>query len=347
MLMLPNSPGNAYRRLFSALPLPPVAAEIAFRTVEVPFYTASPFDAYGFVPALIPLWATDSPSYTGCWKHWLTPQRQPTFVELFLENEARPAEIARSFSQLTQRMALTAVNLEGRITPEIEQFARHVGISSATLLEIDSVSETSGDSDGGLLLLPSFSENPPLACCQDRGEKYPGDFPHDAITLTKEALRSVCTFEVSQEMEARLRQSPLAPPWFTTKDQPQLFADLLRRGDLQGAWMSLNSTGWGYLQAKEALRQLGKQADDPAFHLLVEAWTAEPHENNSVTRKAPTTETARRSVSDRRAAAKQAQGDYLLFGLLAFWDNQQSHALGGNAEGQAAARDRGVGEAGN
>lgn len=271
---------NKYKDLFSFLPLPVTAEEIALRTLEVPFYTDTPFNAYGFVPALIPLWATDSPSYTGYWKHWFAPQRQPTFVEVYVRDEYRATEIARDFTQLTQRVSLTALTIEDAITPEIQKFALQVGLSSTDLTDIAVLAQASGDDDTALLNLPAFARNAPLTCYFSQTQAYAGDFPHDAMILTEQALLSICTFETSEKLNARIQASAFAPPWFTTTDQPLLFTDLLKKGDLCGAWMSLNSTGWRFTEAKEALRQLGKQSSVPGFDLLVDAWTAEPHESS-------------------------------------------------------------------
>lgn len=274
---------NKYSRLFSFLSLPGVARDIAFRTLTVPFYTDTPFNAYGFVPALIPLWATDSPSYTGYWKHWFVPHREPTFVEVYVRDEYRAIEVARNFMQLMRRSVLTALTIEGAVTPDIQTFAMQVGITDVELEEIASLTQVSGDDDAGLLTLPAFVHAPPLACYHGRTKGYFGDFPHDGMALTEQNLYNICTFEVSEDLYRRILDLPFAPPWFTTTDQPLLFTQLLQQGNLQGAWMSLNSTGWRFLEAKKALKRLGEQSNTPGFDLLVEAWTEETHENSGVT----------------------------------------------------------------
>lgn len=270
-------------QLFSSLPLPQAAKDIAFGTLEVPFYTDTPFNSYGFVPALIPLWATDSPSYTGYWKHWFEPQRKPTFVEVYVRDDYRATEVARNFTQLAQRVVLTALTIEGLVTPDIQAFASHVHINDAELKRINALAQVSGDADTELLSLPAFAHAPPLACYQETTKEYSGDFPHDDMAMTEQNLHSICTFEVSENLHRRIIDLPFAPPWFTTTDQPSLFTQLLLQDDLQGAWMSLNSTGWSFMEAKEALIRLGKRSSEPGFDLLVEAWTAEPHENSGAT----------------------------------------------------------------
>ncbi len=274
---------HQYSRLFSFLPLPSTARDIAFRTLEVPFYTDTPFNAYGYVPALIPLWATDSPSYTGYWKHWFVPQREPTFVEVYVRDEYRATEIARDSTQLMQRSILTALTIEGAITPEIQTFAEQVGIADTELEAIAALAQTSGDDDAGLLTLPAFVHNPPLTCFSGRIGGYSGDFPYDDMALTEQNLHNICTFEISEDLYKRILDLPFAPLWFTTTDQPLLFTQLLQQGDFHGAWLSLNSTGWRFIEAKEALKRLGEHTSMPGFDLLVEAWTAEPHENSGVT----------------------------------------------------------------
>ena len=277
---------NPYFDLFPMLGLPDAARAIAFRTLEVPFYTDTPFDGYGFVPALVPLWATDSPAYTGYWKHWFTPLRQPVFVEVALESGAKAEEIARSFEQMAQRLVFTAIIMEETPTPAVQAFAAAVGLGPAEVETLAALHKTSpnktGPSEALLLSLPAFAADPPLCCLSPDAAQYRGDFPHDSMVLTEQAVRRLCTFEVSDTLCRRIRTLPFAPPWFTQTDQRAVFDRLLQEGDLSGAWLSLNSTGWRYLDAKDALGRLADRAEKPDFSLLASAWIAEPHEKTSL-----------------------------------------------------------------
>lgn len=271
---------NPYFPLFPKLGLPGAAQAIAFRTLEAPFYTDTPFDGYGFVPALVPLWATDSPAYTGYWKHWFTP-RQAVFVEIDLDSGGSPREIARNFRQMTQCMVFTALVMEAALIPAVRTFAAAVGLSPAEVETLAALRET-GCGAALLLRLPLFAADPPLGCLGGDLASYRGDFPHDGMALTEQTVRQLCTSEVSDALCRRIRALPFAPAWFTQADQLPVFNKLLQEDDLSGAWLSLNSTGWHYLEAKEALRRLAARAGEADFSLLADAWIAEPHENNGL-----------------------------------------------------------------
>ena len=273
---------NPYFDLFPMLGLPDAARAIAFRTLEVPFYTDTPFDGYGFVPALIPLWATDSPAYTGYWKHWFTPLRQPVFVEIDLDRGGPPQEIARSVRQMAYRMVFEAIISEDALTPTVRTFAAAVGLSPVEVETLDALNETGYDA-AQLLQLPLFRIDPPLDCLNGDFAVYQGDFPHESMALTEQVVRQLCTSEVSDTLRRRICALPFAPPWFTAAAQRPVFDTLLEQGDLSGAWLSLNSTGWRYLDAKAAISRLAARANQADFSLLAEAWIAEPHEHSGLT----------------------------------------------------------------
>ncbi len=271
---------DEYRRLFRFLQLPKTAVDIAARNIPLPIYTESPFDTYGFVPALLPLWSGESPSYTGYWKHWFG-SRQMTLVEVIVENKRRTQEIARTFDQLTRELVLSAIDGTEELTTEIRIFGTHSDIGTAELRQIEQIWQEWGNERTGLISLPTFVSAVPLVCLSE-GEAYTGDFPHDGMMLNEEALRNMCTTETSRELHQHIATLPFAPPWFTTTEQATVFNRLLSEKDYLGAWMSLNSNGWKFLEAKEALKQLAQEANVPGLDLLTQAWTAVPHERNGI-----------------------------------------------------------------
>lgn len=271
---------DEYRQLFQFLQLPKVAADIAARNVSLPIYTESPFDTYGFVPALLPLWSGEVPSYTGYWRHWFG-SRQMTLVEVIVENKRRTQEIARTFDQLARELVLSAIDGTEELTLEIRTFGTQLDIGTAELRQIEQLWREWGDEKTGLLSLPSFSSAVPLVCLSE-GEAYTGDFPHDGMMLNEETLRNVCTTETSRELHQHIATLPFAPPWFVTTEQSPVFNQLLSEKDYLGAWMSLNSNGWKFLEAKEALRQLAQKTNVPGLDLLAQVWAAVPHEKNGI-----------------------------------------------------------------
>jgi hypothetical protein len=95
--------------------------------------------------------------------------------------------------------------------------------------------------------------------------------------MTAEALRNVAGVEIDTSTGLKALVSGQAPPWLLTLDQRPIFERALAEGDLLGAWMSLNSPGWTYGEVREPLRRLAEAAGDPAFTLLAETWSAQPH----------------------------------------------------------------------
>jgi hypothetical protein len=63
------------------------------------------------------------------------------------------------------------------------------------------------------------------------------------------------------------------PPWLQAgREQRAVFEALLRDGDLAGAWLTLNSTGWAIADARRAIGDLREAAHDSAFDLLAQTW---------------------------------------------------------------------------
>lgn len=276
---------DEYRRLYDFLRLPQAATDIALGTITLPPYNReTPFDAYGFLPALLPLWIGDGPSYTGYWKHWFGTRRM-TLVEVTVENNRRTQEVARDFGQLACEVALYAVADAEKLTPQIKAFGVRAGVGEDELGQIEQVWRRWDDERAGLLSLPRFASAPPLACLRVGKDYvgYTGDFPHDGMALDEGTLRNMCTPEASRELNARIAALPFAPPWFTTDEQAPVFRQLLGEGDYLGAWMSLNSNGWRFLEAMDALDELARVSAVPGLDLLAAAWSAVPHEKNGVT----------------------------------------------------------------
>lgn len=266
-----------YEKVYRALGLPSIALDVALGNVPLPFADCTaPYLLYGFPPALIPIYSDSSgPGYHGFWKHHLV-RRATTLVWLSVEAGYRAREVARTVEQLFTKMVVLGIGIFDGLTPEIERFAAGVGIHD--LAEIDRLTMNVGDNAAQLRVRPPFDRHLPLDSVEDPRE-YDGDFPNPAMLERGDDLRRVCVLEVDRELQARIAARPDAPPWFTTRDQPATCRALLDAGDLAGAWMSLNSPGWRFADAKLALRALADRADDAALSVIAEAWIAERHEH--------------------------------------------------------------------
>lgn len=270
-----------YQQVLRCLGVPQLALQSAAGTVELPLDLTIPFHHYGFPPALLPLWSTEAAIYHGYWKHWFCP-RKLTVVEMDVSQKRETREIARDFSQLIRQMTLLSISWSEGVTPAIRASTAQTSIGDQEVKLMEKAITVSGDHPQGWLTLPGFAEDPPLPCVPD-GLGYHGDFPFRGMALTEDNVRHICTFEVDDALRREIVSLSFAPPWFLTDEQAPVFERLLGRSDHAGAWMSLNSTGWRFEEAKEALRELGRQVDVPDFGLLVDAWISEAHGATPVT----------------------------------------------------------------
>jgi hypothetical protein len=60
--------------------------------------------------------------------------------------------------------------------------------------------------------------------------------------------------------------------------QLEIFRQLLDTDDFAGAWLSLNSPGWRFGEARSAIKLLSAKVPDPEFAVLADAWSSLPHE---------------------------------------------------------------------
>lgn len=286
---------SLYRRVLEQAQVPSTVIHMTFGGQYTPQRdTEPPLDTYGFVPALLPLWAGRGPMYTGYWKHWFST-RQMTVVEVMVEEGRCTREVARSQEQLFCEIVLSAMGDAGGMTDNIRGFGKRVDLSPAEMEQIESLWNDWGCEREGLLEMAAFSANPPLACLdgEEHYSRCTGDFPYDGKSLDEAALRTLCTFEVSHEQLPALAALPYAPPWFpaalqkpvSQTDSPQepVFNYCLSLKDYSGAWLSLNSSGWTFLTAKAALHRLAEESKEAGLDLLAAAWSAVPHEKNGRT----------------------------------------------------------------
>ena len=225
----------------------------------------SPAEWYLHPPALIPVASDGSgPWYLGLWKHWFS-ERAPSFVKMSVEDDRLVQEVALSEQPFFSYLALLAVVAEDGRTAEIEAFAEAVG--GLDLAAIDSVSLETGDAAAGLGKLSRDAEGPPAISAPPGG--YKGSFPTAGADL-----QTACGFELPVKQRGALRSDLKAPLWLRRTEQPEAFDRLLTAGDLQGAWLSLNSPGWTLGAAVDAIEQLRRSTSDEGFQILSEVWCA-------------------------------------------------------------------------
>ena len=283
---------ETYLFVYDMLNLPSEAKAIATEKVKLPEDLFHPplFDV-GFPPALIPLWGERANlTHLGLWKHWFVPGRQPSYVRFGVEGEGYVSELGRNFEQFVRILLVELMGEDEEVHDDIATFAEIVGVDDVE--ELFQFTYETGPYVGALVTLPQFGADSPLACfrnyhgfsksgvgeAQD-GLGYQGDFPHSNMSLTSESLSKVCGFEIRSKMlQERIAElSFKIPAWLNTNEQAHVFYELLEQNDLSGAWLSLNSSGWLFSEAREAILALAEQAQDANFSLLAKAWVEETH----------------------------------------------------------------------
>jgi len=134
--------------------------------------------------------------------------------------------------------------------------------------------------------IPEMQRSRPLTLVRDdeKEEDYDGLAPC-LKNLSPESVREWTVPETNSRAFHRgteetllpaVLNSGFAPPWFLTEDQQTVFYKLLRAGDHQGAWMSLNSSQWTMEDARRAILELAKEVERPLFKEFARAWVALP-----------------------------------------------------------------------
>ena len=221
---------------------------------------------YDFPPALLPIWSDgSSPSLVGLWKHWFV-RREPVFVKFLVEAKLA-LETARTSEQFYVAVAINVLVANEGVGPELEAFATQVGLND--LAGLDAVAVETGDDPVGFPAFDCFKTRTPLRSVRD-ATVYDGDFP---VGATRN-LDTACWFELDEAVQDAGGPAG-GPPWLDRgANKPALFDRLLAAGDLGGAWLTLNSTGWTIRQARDAIAALDRAAGDPAFSRLTAAWLA-------------------------------------------------------------------------
>jgi hypothetical protein len=275
---------DEYAELYRLLGLGDVPARMAVGQLDVPTEVDLP-PALGFPPALLPLWFSDG-VFVGFWKHWFST-RSTTIVRHYAYEGWITEEWARSFDQLACMVILTAIDLDdGVVEDETRQFAQAVGLEQ----DLPLLNEIWRDRGWPRIIEHSaFGDESPRRFLPSP-DAYRGDFPHADMEMSVPRLRNTCTYEArgtiggridpmenAGRFQARLASVGDIPPWLQTIDQSPVFDQLLEAGDYLGAWMSLNSVGWTYGQAKTSIRKLAAAAGDEEFQRLAEVWSSCDH----------------------------------------------------------------------
>lgn len=221
----------------------------------------SPADWYGFPPALLPIMSDGTwPAYIGLWKHWFV-SRSPSFVELNIADDYRLDEISRTDIQIAFLMILRLIVLKDDVDEDVHWLAEHLGVSEEDLSRLDAFSQEHGDDPDKIRKLHEFWAMTPAEFCKD--SEYDGEFSSRSA-----AALSGIEFDIDKAVECADER-----PWLSRdSDKPQLFSDYMDRADFGRAWLTLNSRGWSFAAAAQALERLKDNASDPDFVEICDLW---------------------------------------------------------------------------
>lgn len=233
--------------------------------IPYPIETISTPVWLGFPPGFIPIYLDISSGlYYGIWYHFFS-NKPYSFVQLSVEDAHRITEISRNEEQLFNYLVIKAIVLDDEITPMVRVFADSLGLQN--LSELDKFTMEQGDDVSEIYKLDAFSYNTPLFFGENMDE-YDGYFP----TLDYKTTELWSSFEISDSIWANWPESLPKPIWLSGDSLKNLFYSYLETGDLSGAWQCLNSTGWRYVEAIDAIKKLSLCSKNNYFSLLSETW---------------------------------------------------------------------------
>lgn len=253
-----------YEALMEGAKSPQPLIDCLMGRIRHPLFTwANPPDWYGFPPALIPVWS-EQMVYHGYWKHSFS-SRQATFVKAYVDTST-VMEIARTPEQFYCHAIVAAVVVEGTLESSTARFALELGVTN-----LEDIEAVEGDDPEDYRVLPQFFESAPLASHSDE-RTYTGDFPSGELKSHNNRVYDSCTYEFPSKVLRASQPNAGLPPWFHAPDIRSVFADLMKSGDLHGAWLALNSTGWTASSARDALLELSELANDRLFSMQAFGW---------------------------------------------------------------------------
>lgn len=267
---------QVYKKVYAQLGLTQLECDVALGREDHVSVVSQPAKEYGFPPALIPLWSADM-SYVGAWVHWFNPGRTKSYVRLYADNDFLVAEIAKTCEQLFIREIISKIAAFGEVNNSVKEFCTRHNFDVAALsvhgIEV-------GDYEPELLSIPAFYNNAPLDCYTGNESSYSGEFPHKNMPINASTISNICSLEIiGSALRELITSRPECPLWLKEGIQKPRFDQLLSNGDLRGAWLCLNSSGWKFSEARTAIEQLAKRTDDNRFHAVAEAWCSVNHES--------------------------------------------------------------------
>ncbi len=252
----------SYYEVVEKLDLDKLFSLVISGKVELPFLIDQPKEPYGFPPAMIPLWLEDI-DFVGFWHHWFVKNRTNTIILQMPELDYLIMERAKTIQQLIIIYLYERLCSLGRLDSIAYSCCKSINFLHTE--DLLTIYNKNGPGLENLLALKVFNENPPRSCTMFKN-----------LDLTEEDLKSYTSLDFDEN--EKLHFETIAPEWFKPNDIERVFYKFLQRKDYKSAWMTLNSSGWEFLQAKMAILKLSKAVECSRFEPFAKSWTALPHE---------------------------------------------------------------------
>ncbi len=234
-------------------------------------YTAENL-SHGYPPALVPFLNSDSGVFLGMWKHFFV-DRAETYVSVYKEIGVA-YEDGRVGEHILINLIIAYIERRG-IDIRVQNLINEHFKGSEQLF-IDAVRRY-GESPSVLNLFVNDKSKLPLEAL-DNSELYGGNHPISSkdtgYNLVYSRSNLVCGYEYDHDFSDPAIEAEM--PWLSQEANLQeLFVHYYDNDDMARAWMTLNSPGWLYSDAKNALFMLADSADDIVLSRISETWASE------------------------------------------------------------------------
>ena len=177
-------------------------------------------------------------------------------------------EKARTANQFLTNIVLEMDMISEGITEQIIKFCNDIEYTQYQA--VDKFAENHGDNPDRFQELIYFDKDIPLTYCQDL-DSYDGDYISSETIFNKKLVASACSFEISNK--EWLNDIKKIPDWLVAENNTKdLFERYLQKGDMEHAWLALNSEGWTLEERARGLEKLSSHSNNVVLNIVSENW---------------------------------------------------------------------------
>ncbi|WP_034341732.1 hypothetical protein [Deinococcus misasensis] len=212
---------------------------------EIPYYP------YGSVPGMIPLmsWMGIGPVYYALWIPWYS-DRTPYFVVSHLCESYKVKRIANTEEEFIKYLLFEMLDL-GINFDILENLANNFGIFNIK----DLISYYSKYGHPNEVKGPNFENTKEILLGSNKNSDL-----HDLAGLEVEENKIEQLFNLNK------------PAWLTNENKLELYNHYIKQGNIKYAWLTLNSEGWLFSDARIAVAQMLNIIQDDVFNLQLSSW---------------------------------------------------------------------------